>query len=75
MKKTFFKLIFVLCLVFFLFPPRVYAYLDPGTGGYLIQVIVASIAGLGYLVKLNWKKIKSFFSPKDKKEAENENKD
>jgi len=72
MKKAFFELIFVLCLFSFIFPQSVYAYLDPGSGSYLIQIIIASIAGLGYIAKLNWRKIKRFFSSKGKKEAKNE---
>ena len=55
-------------------PKKAYAYLDPGSGSYLIQIIVASIAGLTYLIKLNWRKIKSRFSSKGKEENENENK-
>jgi len=73
MKKTFFKLIFFSSFIFLSFPPRVYAYLDPGSGSYLIQIIVASIAGLGYLIKLNWEKIKSHFSTKNKRENKNDN--
>jgi len=75
MAKTSLRLAFVLSLVFFLAPPKVYAYLDPGSGSYLVQIIIASIAGLGYLVKLKWGKIKTFFSSTGKKGAKDENQD
>jgi hypothetical protein len=74
MKKAFFKLIFFSGFLFLFLPKKAYAYLDPGSGSYLIQIIVASIAGLTYLIKLNWRKIKSRFSSKGKEENENENK-
>jgi len=44
------------------------AYLDPGTGSYVFQVIIAaSVAGL-YIIKLFWNKIKAFFNNLLKKE-------
>ncbi|UCH98746.1 MAG: hypothetical protein JSV88_23545 [Candidatus Aminicenantes bacterium] len=39
-----------------------YGYIDPGTGSYLIQIIIAVIAGAALGVKLSWKKIKRFFA-------------
>lgn len=39
-------------------------YVDPGSGSYLIQVIVAAVLGAAYWVKLYWYRIKSFFSGK-----------
>jgi len=74
MKKAFLRLMFVWGLLFLLLPGRTYAYLDPGSGSYLIQIVVASIAGFGYLTKANWKKIKNRFSSKSKRENKNENK-
>jgi hypothetical protein len=40
---------------------REHAYLDPGSGSFLIQILLASLLGLGYLVKVYWKKITDFF--------------
>jgi len=34
-----------------------YAYLDPGTGSMLLQVILGGIAALGVALKLFWHKI------------------
>ena len=36
-------------------------YVDPGSGGYLIQVIIAAILGIAFYFKNIWLKIKSFF--------------
>lgn len=37
-------------------------YLDPGSGSYLIQVIIAAVVGAGFFFKNGWVRIKSFFS-------------
>jgi hypothetical protein len=39
-------------------------YLDPGSGSFLIQLLLAVGLGLGVGVKLYWIKIKSLFSGK-----------
>jgi hypothetical protein len=41
-------------------PERVYAYVDPGTGSYVFQVIVAFILGGLFSVKLFWRRIIDF---------------
>lgn len=38
-------------IVLFILPQKVYAYLDPGTGSYLIQIIIATFLGGLYLFK------------------------
>lgn len=38
-----------------------FAYLDPGTGGMLIQILLGGLAGLAVAGKLFWHQIKSFF--------------
>lgn len=39
----------------------VYAYLDPGTGSYVIQLLLAAIVGGLFAVKLYWRKLKRLF--------------
>ena len=39
-----------------------YAYIDPATGGFLIQALVASLIGVGIFFKNIKSKIKSIFS-------------
>lgn len=56
------KTIFVVLAVFYLVLTReVYAYLDPGTGSYILQLVIAGILGGLFAVKMFWVKIKSFF--------------
>ncbi|NTV35912.1 MAG: hypothetical protein HGA53_03070 [Anaerolineaceae bacterium] len=38
------------------------AYLDPGSGSILIQMLLAAALGGAYLAKVYWKKIKKFFN-------------
>lgn len=39
-----------------------FAYLDPGTGSYIFQVLVAAFIGSLFTIKMFWQKIKDFFS-------------
>ncbi|MCJ7523992.1 MAG: hypothetical protein MUP71_02075 [Candidatus Aminicenantes bacterium] len=53
-----------------LFPRYSYAYIDPGTGSYVFQIIIAAFVALSFAVKVYWHKIKIFvvrlFSKKEK---------
>jgi hypothetical protein len=37
------------------------AYLDPGSGSYLIQILIAALLGGGFAIKAFWKQISAFF--------------
>ena len=39
-----------------------HAYVDPGTGSYVIQILIAALAGAAFAVKIYWGKIKGLFS-------------
>jgi hypothetical protein len=41
---------------------RPHAYLDPGSGSFLVQLLIAGIVGVGFLIKMYWKKIKGLFN-------------
>ena len=43
-----------------LFEARAYAYLDPGSGSYLFQIMVARLVGAAFAIKTYWIKIKNF---------------
>ena len=47
-----------------------FLYLDPGSGSYLLQVIIAAILGGLMFFKNFWIKVKSFFIKPKEKEAE-----
>jgi len=47
-------------------------YLDPGSGSFILQVIVAALLGGGFAIKAYWKKIKALFvkTPPDEESDE-----
>lgn len=55
----FFCLIFVLT---FNSSNEAWAYLDPGTGSMVLQLLLGGAAGVVVVVKLYWEKIRNFFS-------------
>jgi hypothetical protein len=38
-----------------------FAYIDPGTGSYIFQVMIAVFIGGLFTIKTYWRKIKDFF--------------
>ena len=42
-------------------------YLDPGSGSFLIQLLIAALLGLGVAVRASWSKIKGWFGVKPNK--------
>ncbi len=57
-------------------PPGVDAYIDPGSGSYVVQVVLAAILGGLFAIKIYWKKISDIFRKLfTKKNKENEGKD
>ncbi len=53
-----FCILFALCCL--IFPKTAQAYLDPGTGSYIFQLIIAAFIGGLFSIKLFWNKIKMF---------------
>ncbi|UCH84012.1 MAG: hypothetical protein JSW50_16535 [Candidatus Latescibacterota bacterium] len=41
-------------------PPNSYAYLDPGTGSFALQIIIGVLFAVAFAVKTFWFRIKSF---------------
>jgi hypothetical protein len=39
-----------------------FAYIDPGTGATLTQLLLAGTVGIGAIVKLKWNSIRALFS-------------
>ncbi len=46
----------------FVLPAHVHAYLDPGSGSYIIQLIFGGFLGVAISIKVFWKQIRAFFS-------------
>ena len=60
-RKFFYSLILTIVVQMF-FLQNAFAYLDPGTGSYIFQVLIAVFIGGLYTIKIYWQKIKDFFS-------------
>jgi len=60
--KTFIKVFCLVGLLTFIFPKTLFAYLDPGTGSYIIQMIIALVIGGTFGIKVFWRKIYQFFN-------------
>jgi hypothetical protein len=43
------------------FHHKLCAYLDPGTGSIILQVLIAGLCGGLFAIKLFWRQIKTFF--------------
>jgi hypothetical protein len=63
--------IFITVLLLLMFTDAV-AYLDPGTGSMLLQVILGGIAAVGVAIKLYWHKLRAAFGIAKKEEPEDE---
>jgi hypothetical protein len=50
------------------------AYLDPGSGSFLIQLLIAALLGVGIALRASWGKIKGLFGnkPEADEDAEDE---
>ena len=53
---------FICLFVYFLFSNNAYAYLDPGSGSIILQVLIAFLAAVGTFISIYWKKLKNFIS-------------
>ena len=50
-------------------------YLDPGSGSFLIQLLIAAIAGASIAIGANWSKIKRLLGKKNKVKTDEEDDD
>lgn len=48
-------------LVFLFSTALCFGYIDPGSGSYIIQILIAAFLGISMGIKIFWKKIKAFF--------------
>jgi len=47
-------------------------YLDPGSGSFLIQLLIAALLGIGVAVRASWGRIKGWFGIKSQPSADDE---
>ena len=60
LKKIFLYSLILSVVLNIAFLQNACAYLDPGTGSYVYQVLVASLIGGVFTIKMFWKKITTF---------------
>jgi len=64
--KSLLRFTVIFLFVIFINHQNAYAYLDPGTGSYLLQILLATLLGAAFAIKVFWQKIKislkKFFS-------------
>jgi len=51
------KTILTITIILVIFPPKTHAYLDPGTGSYIIQILFGALVGGLFILKTYWLKI------------------
>ena len=64
-----FQNIIIAILMVLCFTGNAFAYLDPGTGSYIFQMIAAAVLSSIFVIKLFWKRILGYFK-KDNSENE-----
>ena len=47
-------------------------YLDPGSGSFLVQMLIAALLGIGIALRASWSKIKGLFGIKPKSEEDDD---
>lgn len=64
MFKNFQKIFAILSIFLFMLPKTAHAYLDPGAGSQMFQILAASFVGGIFLIKSYWQSLKSFIDNK-----------
>ncbi len=61
-KSIWLKIAFLLMFFVTGILPGLYAYLDPGTGSFILQTLIAALFGALFVIKSYWQRIKSWFT-------------
>lgn len=65
------RIVIILPLLLFI-PSLSYAYLDPGTGSMVLQIILGGVAGLAIFGRIFWRKLRTALFDKDRNPSEPE---
>lgn len=63
-RRTCLVALFLISDFMLILPAPVHAYIDPGSGSYVIQAALASVFGALFLIKSYWISIKNFVMSK-----------
>lgn len=55
---TIMNIIILVSLVFLAGELPIYGYIDPGTGSYVFQILIASLLAVSFVIRRFWDKIK-----------------
>lgn len=66
--KNFLFALSIISISYLVAPNRLYAYLDAGSGSYIIQIIIGIAIGGALGIKVFWQRIYNFFKKHPKKE-------
>ncbi len=64
------RLVAVLAALFVIVPSAAYAYIDPGTGSFVIQGVIAAVVGAGVVLRMFWSRIKTAITGKQPQDDE-----
>ena len=59
--RRFGHLIFIVLFLSLIAPSVAFAYLDPGSGSMLLQLVLGGLAGLAVIAKLYWHRLLALF--------------
>jgi len=62
MNSKLIPLVAILFIFHQFFISNAYAYIDPGSGSLIIQMLIGTLVGLGIALKVYWHKIRMKFS-------------
>ena len=60
------RLLLVIILLPVLLPGDALAYLDPGSGSFVFQILISALLGAVVVFKTSWRRIRDFFTRKDR---------
>ena len=66
LKRDMAGIVFGLVCVGMLMPSDALAYIDPGTGSMILQLLLGGVAGALLIGKMYWQKLLAFFRPDSK---------
>lgn len=67
-RKT--SVILIALLLLTALPHQAHAYIDPGAGSYMLQLLVAGAVSALFAIKVFWGRIKAFFKGESDREEE-----
>jgi hypothetical protein len=55
------RVLFLLTLLLFVLPSTAHAYLDPGTGSYVVQLLIGTLLGGLFAIGMFWRRVVASF--------------